>query len=673
MKFFRDIIIFISLYASSLHASAQVEEAWNISLDSVVIQGYKNTSGIKASPEGTFKWNMNMLDILPKILGNADPIHYVQMLPGIQTNSEYRSGINMNGCDNQHNLITIEGVPIYNVNHLLGFFSTFNPTHYPSMTLSKCIIPSTKTNHLGGELNMQLPDTIAKTVKGNLSLGLVSSQGSFLFPFNDKLSLTISGRGSYINLLYSKWLKAEDQQVNYSFYDTNATLIFQPSSHNTFTFDLYHGKDIGKFEQGSYLARMRAGWGNTMTAIHWRNKNKHNRENKSCLYFTSYKNQFSLSMQEMTFELPSSITDIAFQDKLTWDRFDGGVEFIAHNIHPQSLKHSGSFNVTSGETPPTHSKETSIHISYTIPIVKNFHVKGGLLGSMYIQDTNSQFNLDPSIALSYDNLTTQLSLCFATRHQYLFQTGFSNMGLPTDFWLSSNKQHDSQYAKEITANSNLFLSKRRWMVSANLFYMKLYNQIEYKGSVLDYVNTIYDLDHSLLHGNGQNFGFSLMLNKCTGKLTGWVSYAYTYAHRRFNEIRRQGSYPASHERPHEVNAVVSYKHNGHWDYGGTFVYASGTPYTKAESLYLINNNIIIEYGEHNAHRLNPYIRMDISASYQWKGKSWENGINISLYNAINHKNELFYYVKSHKDGTFAYRPVTFILHILPSISYSCKF
>lgn len=673
MSLFRITIITVLLYASSLHAIAQVEEAWNISLDSVTIKGFRHTSGIKTNADGSLKWNMEMMDVLPKILGNADPIHYIQMLPGIQTNNEYRSGTNMNGCDNQHNLISIEGVPIYNVNHLLGFFSTFNPIHYPSMTLSKCITPSTTTNHLGGEINLQLPDTIAKAAKTNFSLGLVSSQGSILLPFNEKLSLTLSGRGSYINLLYSRWLKAEDQQVNYSFYDTNATLIFQPSSHNTFTFDFYHGKDMGSFEQGSYLAKMRAGWGNNMAAIHWRHKNGSNRENKSCLYFTSYHNQFRLSMQEMTFELPSSITDIAFQNRLKWNRIDGGMEFIAHNIHPQSLKQSGSYNVTSGNTPPTHSKETSIYINYAIPIVKNIHAKGGIHGSMYLQDKDSQFGLDPSVALNYDNLTTQLSLCFATRHQYLFQTGFSNMGLPTEFWFSSNKQHYPQYTKEVNANANMYLFKRRWMVSASLFFMKLYHQMEYKGSVLDFANTIYDLDRSLLHGNGKNFGFNLMLNKCTGKLTGWVSYAYTYAHRQFNEIDHQGSYPASHERPHEVNAVMNYKHNRHWLFCGTFVYASGLPYTKAQSLYLINNNIIIEYGEHNADRLNPYIRLDISASYQWKRKSWENGINFSLYNTMNHKNELFYYIKSQKDGTFAYRPVTFILNVLPSISYSCKF
>ena len=73
---------------------------------------------------------------LPQVLGSADPVRYAQMLPGVQTNGECRSGIHIQGCDNGHNFISIGGVPIYNVNHLLGIFSTFNALHYPSMSLS---------------------------------------------------------------------------------------------------------------------------------------------------------------------------------------------------------------------------------------------------------------------------------------------------------------------------------------------------------------------------------------------------------------------------------------------------------------------------------------------------------------------------------------------------------
>jgi outer membrane receptor protein involved in Fe transport len=165
-----------------------------------------------------------------------------------------------------------------------------------------------------------------------------------------------------------------------------------------------------------------------------------------------------------------------------------------------------------------------------------------------------------------------------------------------------------------------------------------------------------------------------MFNKCNGPLTGWISYTYTHATRTFSAIKQTGHYPASHERPHELNAVATYTLNRHWSFGATFVYASGTPFTAPVSISLIDNNLMMKYGEYNSSRLKPYHRLDLSANYKWQSRRCrEQGINLSLYNAIAQENELFYYIKTRDDGSFAYRPVTFMLRILPSISYFCKF
>ena len=51
----------------------------------------------------------------------------------------------------------------------------------------------------------------------------------------------------------------------------------------------------------------------------------------------------------------------------------------------------------------------------------------------------------------------------------------------------------------------------------------------------------------------------------------------------------------------------------------------------------------------------------------------EQGFNVSLYNATGHANELFWTIDKRADGAFAYRPVSFIIKALPSLSYFCKF
>jgi len=665
------ILLFVFCALSSFVQAQEDESAWSFSLDSITVKGYRYSSPVKVNADGVLLWDMSNTSLLPQILGNADPLHYAQMLPGIQTNSEYRSGINIEGCDNQHHSIFIDGVPIYNVNHLLGFFSTFNSSHFQTLSIAKGLESARSPNRLGGKLEMMHRTELPDTTSGIISLGLISSQGSIRLPVNPKTTLTASLRGSYINLLYSKWLEADGQQVNYSFYDANATLVHKPNSNNTFLIDYYHGFDDAGFSEGRYLANMKARWGNTMGAAHWMYE-KRGMSLINTAYITSYRNKFCIEIQDMAFRLPSSITDIGLKGNMTWNRWNMGIDLACHNIHPQSLEHKGDVNVTDGHAEPMRSLESSLYSNYVHPLSSQVRLIGGIRGNLFRKGHTTYWSLDPSVRLLYDNHTKQFSATYALRHQYLFQTGFSDSGLPTEFWMSASDDYMPQYAHELSANGSAFLLNRRYRVSVDLFYRRLFHQLAYKGSVLDYVNAVYDIKNSLMHGNGENYGFSIMLNKCSGHLTGWISYTYTHARRSFDETARRKSYSASHERPHEINAVATYASNKHWSFGGTLVYASGTPFTAAQSLYLLNDNLIIKYGEYNAARLHPYVRLDLSANYKWGSKA-EHGVNFSLYNVTSRDNELFYYLRTRDDGSFVYRPVTFVLHILPSLSYYYKF
>ena len=256
----------------------------------------------------------------------------------------------------------------------------------------------------------------------------------------------------------------------------------------------------------------------------------------------------------------------------------------------------------------------------------------------------------------------------------MFQTGFSDAGLPTEFWMSTDSRNRPQYCSGFSAGASVDLGRRMWRLSADIFYRSMYNQIEYGGSLLDCLNSSYDLNNYLLHGKGKNIGFNVMAQKCAGNITGWISYTYTRARRTFNEEGGKATFPANHERPHELNAVVAWSLGRHWTIGTTLVCASGTPFTAPVSASILNGNVIANYGKHNANRLGRYGRLDLSVNYKWKSKRIrEQGLNFSIYNATAHRNDLFYRIRTRKNGSFALRPVTFMVDVLPSVSYYCKF
>ena len=666
------VTILLALHVGSVSVVAQDNPTWSVALDSVTIRGSRYTSPIKQKQDGSIEWDMTMMDDMPKILGNSDPVHFTQMLPGVQTNNEFRSSVNIQGCDNAHSRVSIYDVPIYNAGHLLGFFSVFNGSHYKSLHLVKTPILSVAPNVLGGELSMQQSDSVVTHTSGEASVGLISSQGTIRLPISSKVSLNMSLRGSYLNMLYGQWLKADGQTMHYSFYDVNSTLLYQVNKKNSLLVDFYHGHDKVLFDEDRYLSNMEDSWGNTAVAMHWLLNDWHGINGKNTLYVTSYNNTFGLSLQGISLELPSSITDIGYRGVLTWRRWKGGAEAVWHHIEPQHVE-ANDASLVYAKVSHTNTFEGSLFADYTLPLAGGLKLTGGLRGNIYHLSGYTTYSLNPNIALVYESYNTQLIACYALRHQYLLQTGFSNMGLPTEYWLSSNNERKPQYAHELSITASQYLLRHQYRISADVFYKRLYNQIEYSGSVLDYFNLKNDLSSRLLDGDGENYGFSVMVNKCSGKLTGWLSYSYTQAKRRFSTLG-SSSYPSCHERPHELNAVATYAANKHWSFGGVFVYASGTPFTAPAYVAMYDQNLLISYGEHNANRLKPYVRLDLSVNYKWHGR-WirENGINFSLYNATSKSNELFYYISTDNEGAFAYRPTKLQLRILPSLSYFCKF
>ena len=228
--------------------SAEMTDTLNhYGLQAVEIRGKRLRSQLREI-EGTSIISMSLMDEMPHILGNADPLHYAQLLPGVQTNSEYDAGLHIQGCDNSHNYVSLGGAPVYNAAHLLGFFSIFNAGHFSEMSLQKSPVSASFPNRLGGRVDMLTPTWLAAedslsvgTVHGELSVGPMSSQGTLRLPISKRSLLLLSARAAYLNLLYSKWLEVDGDEVKYDFSDYNLSYITQLDDANVLKIEGYWG------------------------------------------------------------------------------------------------------------------------------------------------------------------------------------------------------------------------------------------------------------------------------------------------------------------------------------------------------------------------------------------------------------------------------------------------
>ena len=667
--------------------SAEMTDTLNhYGLQTVEIRGKRLRSPLREI-EGSSIISMSFMDEMPHILGNADPLHYAQLLPGVQTNSEYDAGLHIQGCDNSHNYVSLGGAPVYNAAHLLGFFSIFNAGHFTEMSLQKSPVSASFPNRLGGRVDMLTPTWLAAedslsvgAVHGELSVGPMSSQGTLRLPVGKRSLLLLSARAAYLNLLYSKWLEVDGDEVKYDFSDYNLSYITQLDDANVLKIEGYWGYDKMKIGQASHGLQGKLKWNNTMAALHWYSRSKHgenerrkNWQMEQMVYYSRYANRLNLNEYSFQVGMRSFIFDLGYKGNFSWGRWRMGAEVVRHQLLPQDIGITG--NLANYQTDAQHQQatEASVYLQYCQPLGENLLMEMGARVSGY-HCQKSFYRVMPHLKFNYDlSPSAKLNLNLGIRNQYLFQTGFSSAGLPTEFWFAADKNHRPQYAYHAALQGEFWFAEKEYRLSVETYYKWLMNQIENNSNMFDILFSSYSFDGSLLHGKGYNYGLNLLLEKRRGKLTGWLSGSLGRAMRKFDGEQYQEWYPAGHERIYELNAVATYRINRRVSLGSTYVLASGTPYTKVNYAYLMSGNLVTEYGPHNGDRVKPYMRLDLSVSYDFatKGKV-RSGINFSLYNVTMHGNDLFYRIKVY-DNHVRYNAFKFLMPIMPSINYYCKF
>lgn len=659
--------MFLLLGLSVPEAWAQTDSVY-APLDSTVLVAEKRTSPLSVSGAVT-SLELDGLRSVPTLMGNADPIGILRYLPSVSARTELDAGLHVQGNDHSHNLVSSGGIPLYGVSHLLGLFSVFIPSHYSSMEYEASVVSA---NRLGARIDMPLPSEPDKRWGGDLSVGLISAEGTLRAPLGQKASVTVSGRISYPDALFGPYLRIGDYPIEYGFSDFGLSAVWRPSAKDRVWLDSYGGKDAFNGLSSAYAVDAGMTWWNRMAAIHWEHDSGESVLKQSA-YWTG--NGFGMTVRWSDFSgtMPSWIHTAGYKGEWRRGPWMAGWEVARHRVQPQNPV------ITDREdgiepTPVQTGWENTLRLRYR-RFAGPMKLEGGIKGILYLGPDGKWYPcLDPDVVLETDFYRYgRLGIRAGYQHQVLFQTGITDLGLPCEFWFLAGPNGRPQTALGASLDYRLELFRGRYLLTSQLYGRRLGSQMEYVGNLLDFVNADYSLDQALLTGSGLAYGASLFLQKVAGSLTGWVSYSYGRSLRKFDHPGYSGWYPASFERIHEWDAVWSYR-IGKWSFGVAAVAASGTPYTPAESLYFLSNHILVHYGPHNSRRLAPYMRADISVNYFFpRWGRWESGLNFTLYNAGGRRNEMHFRLGFPDNGAFTYRPVHYNIRFLPSLTYFCKF
>ena len=677
----------------------------SITLSEIVVTAERVNSR-ESSQMSALEMPVEQLKAVPVLFGEADIIKAIQLLPGVQSGNEGTGGMYVRGGGPDQNLFLLDGIPLYNVNHLGGFFSAFNADAVKNVTLFKGSFPARFGGRLSSVLDVTTNNGNDKKIHGNVSIGAISAKFNLEGPIvKEKTTFCISARRTYADFIMRPIIRKLATDIDgktklvagYYFYDANAKITHKFSDKSRLYATFYMGDDdvYTRIRTESSLAEdqyldFRNNWGNTVGGLRWNYVLNPKLFMNLSLSYTGYSNRMIAAIDKLAYITPDSVQQstmngdyISKIHDLT-GRFDFsfiptpehdiqfGTYYTNHTIIPSVA--SGSidyFDQIQMDDPfrmeaklrddTTRSQEIVAFAEDDWSINDIFKVNMGLHFSSFGVEDTFYPSLQPRIsgrALLGENLSVKVGYAYMSQYMHLLST--TSVSLPTDLWVPSTKRIKPMTAQQVAAAVNYSIPLVVEL-SVEGYYKHMHNIIEYRDGATTFGSTA-GWEDLVCVGDGWTYGVEFLAQRTFGRLTGWLAYTWSRTTHLFNrpgqELNNGNPFPAKYDRRHDFSIVLTYKINDWCDASATWVFSTGNTATLAMQKYPVasddpdaydlNSNLsntLSHVSSRNNFRMPNYHRADISVNFhrQFKRKNWHRTINVSVYNLYNKQNPYLTY------------------------------
>lgn len=631
---------------------------------------------------------------LPAIFGEVDIIKVFQLKPGVKSGGEGNAGFYVRGGGSDQNLILVDKAPVYNPNHLFGFFSVFNSDAVQDVDLYKAGFPARYGGRLSSVLDVHMNGGDYERWGVTGGIGLISSRLTVKAPIQkDKSSFTISGRRTYADVFTSALNQANrnnpdfDPIPDYYFYDLNTRLDFQLDKKNSLSLTGYYGDDFFKFKGDDFGAKF--AWGNRSATLSWRHLFNEKLSMSNAYYLSGYNYRINNQFGENSFSLGSSIFDQGFtQDWEFTPNAQHQIQFGATGIYHRFSV--GNFSFSTDFTDLSIGQilegfETAVYFSDNIRFSSRFELLLGARLSNFISKGKTYTGLEPRIATNWKIAeNTAIKGSYARMYQYLHLVTLSSASLPTDIWYPSTKNIKPQHSDQIALGIHQALFKERFFFSVEGYYKWLHNAVDFRDGAQIFANP--NLEQEFVRGKGWAYGLEWYLEKKAGKTTGWIGYTLSWSWRQFDAINNGLPFYPRFDRRHDISVVVMHKLSPRLVLSGTWIFGTGNFVSLATGRYSFqdftpNRDIttVPIFTNRNDYQMPPTHRLDLGLVWKLKTKNPKNerDLTFSIYNAYSRRNPFFIYYEQEEDENNQITQFTpkllSLFPILPSVTYNFKF
>ncbi len=683
-------------------------------LQEVVVKAQREDANVKSLEMSVNKVEMKTIKKMPAFLGEVDVIRSIQYLPGVSSVGEGASGFNVRGGGIDQNLVLLDEAPVYNSSHLFGFFSVFNPDAVKDVKLIKGGIPSNYGGRVSSILDVRMKEGNSKKPEFSGGLGTIFSRFAYERPFlKEKGSFIVALRRSYIDVLAKPFLKGDLKDSRFFFYDFTAKGNYKINNKNTVFLSGYFGKDV-------FGADFGFNWGNSTTSLRWNHVFNDKLFMNTTVFYSKYDylidSDLSNENDQDSFRWESNIENYSikpdFQYYLnTKNTLSFGGQSIYYRFNPGQAEAVSGGETRSIGLPDKYAVESGVYIGNEQKLTDRISLQYGIRYSDYRyigkgnKITLSTEGVEPGerknvadieavesgeLIQQYGNWeprfsanvslggSSSLKLSYNRLAQYVHLLSNTTASSPLDVWTPSSNNIKPQLSDQIAMGYFRNFDSNTYEASVEVYYKKLYNQIDYVRNADLLLNPAVEAD--LLAGDGRAYGAEFYLKKNKGKFNGWVSYTLARTERLVEGLNNDDWFPARIDKMHNLSLVTIYDTDKKWTYSATFNFSSGTPASFPTNKFLWQGIALPHnyYDTRNTYRIPASHRLDVAATRKNKHAFFKKGESewvFSVYNVYNRRNPFSVYVRQNEDNFAMTEAVRYSVFasILPAVTYNFKF
>lgn len=708
---------FIATTDTSFHIVMQLRESL---LGNVTVMSSRN---IIRNQMGIHNISGVQLRKIPVILGEVDPLKTITLLPGVKNGGEASAGIYVRGGGPDQNLVLLDGIPVYNPNHLLGFFSIFNGDVIKNVEVIKGGIPAEYGGRLSSVIAIDTREGNKDSIRGSGGIGLISSRVSLEGPIiKGKSSFVISARRTYIDQVGRLVAKKRIGNNGYFFYDVNAKADYTIDHNNQLLFTFYSGRDRFSFKDKNEGSDGRdrifnIWWGNTLAGLAWKQQINKRLRQETGIYFNDFSLDSHFGYSTSSFLFTSGLQDVQVKSDWTyntnnWLTFKSGLQYIVHQFSPGAGSYTTGVQDFKSQIVKQHAREAAAYLSANANITPSLNMIAGIRYSYFNQVGPTErviynaegvptgqvetfakgesiakyYYPEPRINLLYKlKNTSSIKASYTHTIQYLHLATTSGASFPSDLWVPSSKLLKPSNAQQVSIGYFKNFNNNAWEMSVETYYKVMDNQLEFKPGAQLLLNQ--NLESEMIFGTGKAYGIELFLQKKMGRLAGWIGYTLSRAERTFPQLNGGKPFPYRYDRTHDLSIVANYKLSKKWEASAVFVYGTGNALTlpTGRFTYYYGYNFqdqtpiftnIDQYDKVNDYRMPAYHRLDIAFTYTPKPEStkrFKSSWNFGLYNVYNRANPYFIYFDVDKDKETVQGKMAYLFPIVPSVTWNFNF